>query len=206
MKIIKSKHNQFLGFGIGLIISVQIHWVFFQYFINVEFPTANLQEAKRQPFNIKLESQKINRDSMGSDSPKGPVKKAGKIEKAEVIEKKSEKQAPPAALKPQGTLTPKRNATLNLSLPEKTDQFQPTNKMYSVIANNNAAKWPKEGITTKTLSNTPRVMKDGDFTSNSGVGNGWSRYVRVNDNCYDVVAADPLDSLSVEQWYPVSCR
>ena len=37
-------------------------------------------------------------------------------------------------------------------------------------------------------------------------GGAWTDYLRMGDDCFQVVQADPLDSLSTETWYRVRCR
>jgi hypothetical protein len=36
-------------------------------------------------------------------------------------------------------------------------------------------------------------------------GAKWVSYLRIGDQCFDVIEADPSDQLSRDQWYSVSC-
>ncbi len=53
-----------------------------------------------------------------------------------------------------------------------------------------------------------RVSRDrfeSEFDSNRTVGGEQASFFRVDDLCFEVVAANPLEPLSMERWYRVDC-
>ena len=53
-----------------------------------------------------------------------------------------------------------------------------------------------------------RVSRDrfeSEFDSNRTVGGDQASFFRVDDLCFEVVAANPLEPLSMERWYRVDC-
>ena len=53
-----------------------------------------------------------------------------------------------------------------------------------------------------------RVSRDrfeSEFASNRTVGGEQASFFRVDDLCFEVVAANPLEPLSMERWYRVDC-
>lgn len=60
--------------------------------------------------------------------------------------------------------------------------------------------------TSRARPRSHRRSRDQVLADDSLMAGGqWQTQVRIGPKCFEIIEADPLDSLSVDQWYPVDC-
>ena len=117
----------------------------------------------------------------------------------------------PDAVLPQSALEPapeaplKRTRDLDLRLPDPAPAPGPSSASSSArVFDPELAR--RLGDLRRQGERAPRTALSGSWLDESRwLGGRLETFVNIGGRCFNVIAADPLDSLSFEQWFPVKC-
>ena len=113
--------------------------------------------------------------------------------------------APEPALEPAPEAPLKRARDLDLRLPDPAPAPGPAPAPSSArVFDPELAK--RLGDLRRQAERAPRTALSRSWLDESRwLGGRLETFVNIGGRCFNVIAADPLDSLSFEQWFPVKC-
>lgn len=103
---------------------------------------------------------------------------------------------------------PRVVSDLDLSLP-KLDQpisETPSSAQSATVFDQRLAGTLEAYRIRASTRSPPTPIAENSVTSGSDVGGRWQSFVQIGKLCFEVIAADPLDSLSTDQWFPRKCE
>lgn len=198
------------GFVYALLISLLVHALLTVYFADRDVPRAKIpvRTAPAQPLRFRLlprqvaaVAQEIERSTKGklikTKSGTRHLQTPTTASKDDAADAKRQ----PVRQEPSPTLD------LDLSVPllDQPPLDVPPSARSATVFDQRLAGTLKEYRVRADARSHPTFIPDGSDSRGSNGGGRWQSFVKIGKLCFEVIAADPLDSVGTDQWFARDC-
>ena len=201
------------GLALALLLSLLLHFVLLSVWPSPRVGPRPPAQAAERSLSLSLAVARPRATAPDTDRPQRPeapaprerFREGGTARAGRAPEPRPDAVLPQSALEPAPEAPLKRTRDLDLRLPDLAPAPGPSPAPSSArVFDPELAR--RLGDLRRQAERAPRTALGRSWLNESRwLGGRLETFVNIGGRCFNVIAADPLDSLSFEQWFPVRC-
>ena len=201
------------GLVLALLLSLLLHFVLLSVWSSSRVGPRPPAQAAERSLSLSLAVARPRATAPDTNRPQRPeapaprerFREGGAARAGRAPEPRPDAVLPQSALEPAPEAPLKRARDLDLRLPDPAPAPGPSPAPSSArVFDPELAR--RLGDLRRQGERAPRTALSRSWLNESRwLGGRLETFVNIGGRCFNVIAADPLDSLSFEQWFPVKC-